>query len=62
VSNFADAKTSNTELFGSYFRLMLNQGIYLAPSQYEAMFLSTALTTEHIDTIVAAHKNALAQL
>jgi glutamate-1-semialdehyde 2,1-aminomutase len=41
---------------------MLNQGIYLAPSQYEAMFLSTALTTEHIDTIVAAHKNALAQL
>jgi glutamate-1-semialdehyde 2,1-aminomutase len=62
VSNFADAKTSDTEKFGRYFRLMLNQGIYLAPSQYEAMFLSTALTTEHIDTIVAAHKNALAQL
>jgi glutamate-1-semialdehyde 2,1-aminomutase len=62
VSNFSDAKTSDTEKFGRYFRLMLNQGIYLAPSQYEAMFLSTALTTEHIDTIVAAHKNALAQL
>jgi glutamate-1-semialdehyde 2,1-aminomutase len=62
VSNFTDAKTSDTEKFGRYFRNMLNQGIYLAPSQYEAMFLSTALTPEHINTIVAAHKNALAQL
>jgi glutamate-1-semialdehyde 2,1-aminomutase len=55
VNNFEDAKTSDTALFGRYFQAMLKRGIYLAPSQYEAMFLSTALTDEHIQTILEAN-------
>ncbi len=59
VVDFASAKTSNTELFGKYFHGMLSSGIYLAPSQYEALFLSTALEQEHIDSILHANEEVL---
>ncbi|MFN8356406.1 MAG: glutamate-1-semialdehyde 2,1-aminomutase [Spirosomataceae bacterium] len=59
VVDFASAKTSDVGLFGSYFHAMLEQGVYLAPSQYESLFLSTALTHEHIDHIIEAHNCAL---
>ena len=49
VRNFEDAKTSDTVKFGAYFRKMLAGGIYLAPSQYESLFVSTALTDELIE-------------
>jgi glutamate-1-semialdehyde 2,1-aminomutase len=62
VNNFEDAKTSDTALFGSYFQAMLKRGIYLAPSQYEAMFLSTALTDEHIKTILEANLESLKEI
>ncbi|HYG38483.1 MAG TPA: glutamate-1-semialdehyde 2,1-aminomutase [Cytophagales bacterium] len=62
VSNLADAKTSDTKLFGSYFQSMLNKGIYLAPSQYETLFVSTALTNEHIDKIVKANFESLQEV
>lgn len=62
VNNFEDAKTSNTELFGKYFQAMLKRGIYLAPSQYEAMFLSTALTDEHIQLILEANYESLKEI
>ncbi len=62
VNNFEDAKTSNTALFGRYFQAMLKRGIYLAPSQYEAMFLSTALTDEHIKTILQANYESLREV
>ncbi|MCU0468707.1 MAG: glutamate-1-semialdehyde 2,1-aminomutase [Arcicella sp.] len=62
VNNFEDAKTSDTALFGRYFQAMLKRGIYLAPSQYEAMFLSTALTDEHINTILEANLESLKEV
>ncbi|MBC7408337.1 MAG: aspartate aminotransferase family protein, partial [Arcicella sp.] len=59
---FEDAKTSDTALFGRYFQAMLKRGIYLAPSQYEAMFLSTALTDEHIQIILEANLESLSEV
>ncbi|RRB07319.1 glutamate-1-semialdehyde 2,1-aminomutase [Larkinella rosea] len=62
VSNFVDAKTCDLPLFGRYFQAMLKRGIYLAPSQFESLFLSTALTGEHIDQIIWANEEALKEV
>ena len=59
VNNFEDAKTTNTDLFGRYFRMMLEEGIYLAPSQYEALFISAALADEDVTHFVAANERSL---
>ncbi|QDY46233.1 glutamate-1-semialdehyde-2,1-aminomutase [Planococcus glaciei] len=48
VVDFDSAKTSDTELFADYYRLMAEEGIFLPPSQFEGMFLSAAHTEEHI--------------
>jgi glutamate-1-semialdehyde 2,1-aminomutase len=54
VENFDDAKTADLELFADYYRRMLEQGIYLAPSQFEALFISSAHTPAHIDRTIEA--------
>ena len=59
VVDFETAKTSSTELFGKYFREMLNNGIYLAPSQYETLFISKAITEGIADKIIAANRTSL---
>ncbi|MGB3464343.1 MAG: glutamate-1-semialdehyde 2,1-aminomutase [Cyclobacteriaceae bacterium] len=59
VTNFEDAKTTDTVLFGKYFRAMLDQGIYLAPSQYEALFISDAIEEKEIERFIEASYNAL---
>lgn len=59
VTDFDSAKTSNTALFGRYFNEMLQRGIYLAPSQYESLFVSTAITPELVDEFVQANYDAL---
>ncbi|HEY4652717.1 MAG TPA: glutamate-1-semialdehyde 2,1-aminomutase [Pontibacter sp.] len=59
VTDFDSAKTSDTALFGRYFNEMLQRGIYLAPSQYEAMFVSTAITPEMVEEYVQANYEAL---
>jgi glutamate-1-semialdehyde 2,1-aminomutase len=59
VNDFKSALTSNTELYGKYFHEMLNRGIYLAPAQFEALFVSTAHTKEDLDKTINAHKDAL---
>ena len=46
VENYEDAKTSDTEEFARYFHYMLEHGVHLGPSQFEAMFLSNAHTEE----------------
>jgi len=57
VVDYSTAKRSNTEAYAKFFHGMLNHGVYLAPSQFEAMFLSTAHTQANIqDTITAALK------
>ena len=48
VVDYTSAKTSDTDAFRGYFRYMLEHGIYVAPSQFEAMFLSAAHTDEEI--------------
>ncbi len=62
VFDFESAKQCNTVLFGKYFRAMLNRGIYLAPSQFESLFLSTALTDDLIDKIIIANKESLQEI
>ncbi len=60
VSNYDQATASNTEAFAAYFHKMLDEGIYLPPSQFETMFVSTAHTTCDIErTIDAAAKGFL---
>ncbi len=54
VHNFDDAKKSDLEMFASFYRGMLENGIYLAPSQFEALFISAAHTDEIIEQTVAA--------
>lgn len=49
VKDYQSACTSDTDKFGRYFRGMLEQGVYLAPSQFEAVFLSTAHTDQDIE-------------
>jgi glutamate-1-semialdehyde 2,1-aminomutase len=59
VTGFDSAKTSDTVAFGKYFQSMLQQGIYLAPSQYEAMFISNSIDQNIVDRILTAHKAAI---
>ncbi|RYC69530.1 MULTISPECIES: glutamate-1-semialdehyde 2,1-aminomutase [Spirosoma] len=59
VSNFADAKTCDLPLFGRYFHAMLERGVYLAPSQFESLFVSVALTDELIDQVIQANEESL---
>jgi len=60
--NYADVKTQNAERFKKYFHAMLERGIYLAPSGYEAGFVSAAHTPEDIEKTLAGQEEALAQL
>ena len=57
VNNYTDAKRSDTKKYAQYFREMLNRGVFLAPSQFEAAFVSAAHTENDIEqTINAAHE------
>jgi glutamate-1-semialdehyde 2,1-aminomutase len=62
VVDYDTAKTSDTERFSKYFKLMLDQGINLAPSQFEAAFVSLAHTDEDIERTIEAAKKAMKQL
>lgn len=62
VENYEQAEATDGEVFGRFFKLMLEQGINLAPSKYEAWFLTTEHTEEDIDTAVQAVRNAFRQL
>ncbi len=62
VTDYASAKTSDTRRFAHFFRAMLSEGIYLAPSQFEAGFLATAHGTAEIEQTVAAAWRAFKQL
>lgn len=62
VRNFDDAKTSNLKMFSDYYKGMLEEGIYLAPSQFEVLFVSAAHDTEHIDTTIKAAETVMDKL
>lgn len=57
VKKYDDVKTCDEEMFKKYFIHMINNGINIPPSQYEALFLSTAHTEEHINKFLEAFKN-----
>ena len=59
VRNYAQASSSDTERFAVYFRTMLEQGIYLPPSQFEAFFISATHTPEDIEKTIEANLRAL---
>ena len=62
VVDYATAKLSDTQRYARYFQEMLNWGIYLAPSQFEALFVSLAHTDEDINATIDAAKAALSHL
>jgi glutamate-1-semialdehyde 2,1-aminomutase len=62
VTDWESASKSDTEAFGRFFRNMLDGGIYLPPSQYEAAFLSAAHTDEDITKTITAAKQAFAMI
>ena len=49
VTDFESAMTSDTEMYGRYYREMRNEGIYLAPAQFEGMFISAAHSAQDLD-------------
>ena len=57
VRDYDSALTSDTEKFSRYFRYMIENGIYVAPSQFEALFISAALTDEDLDRTIEVIKN-----
>ena len=62
VSDWQTANRSNREQYAAFFHAMLNEGIYLAPSQFEAAFVSLAHTNEIIEETLKAAKKAFNSL
>jgi glutamate-1-semialdehyde 2,1-aminomutase len=62
ITNYEQAENTDGELFGKFFKLMLAQGINLAPSKYEAWFLTIAHTMDDIDETLKAVENAFREL
>jgi len=62
VTDYESADSSNTDLYGKYFQGMLEKGIYLSPSQFEAMFLSTAHSRDDLDKTINAAREVLSEL
>jgi len=62
VTDYASAKRCDTDAYGRFFHGMLDRGVYLAPSQFECAFVSTAHTNELIDQTIEAAAGALASL
>lgn len=60
VWNYADAKTADTVKFSRYFHQLLKEGVFIPPSQFECCFLSTAHSSEDINTTLEAIENSIA--
>ena len=60
MRNYDDAKKSDTARFAKFFQEMLERGIFLPPSQYEALFVSAAHTDADIERTIAAARESLA--
>ncbi len=62
VINYDTARQSNLDYFAQYYRAMIEEGIFLPPSQFEGLFLSTAHTDEDIEKTIQAVRNAFAKI
>ena len=58
VRNYEDATASDTSRYAAFFRGMLERGVYFAPSQFEACFMSAAHTSAEIDQTLEAARHA----
>jgi len=62
VTNYEEAQDTDGELFASFFRHMLNRGVCLAPSKYEAWFLTAAHTQQDIEATIAAAEDTFREM
>jgi glutamate-1-semialdehyde 2,1-aminomutase len=62
IQNFNDAKAGDHARYGKFFHAMLDRGVWLPPSSYEAMFVSAAHTPDHIDAIIAATRDSFREV
>ncbi len=62
VTNYEKARTSDLTFFANYYREMAEQGVYLPPSQFEGLFLSTEHSDEDLEKTIAAAEHAFAKL
>ncbi len=62
VTNYDEAKATDETIYAAFFRGMLERGVYLPPSRFEALFLSTAHTEEHVDRVASAAFETLTSL
>jgi glutamate-1-semialdehyde 2,1-aminomutase len=62
VTDWPSAKQSDTALYARFFRAMLEEGVYLAPSQFECAFVSLAHIDEVIDNTISAARTAMSAL
>jgi glutamate-1-semialdehyde 2,1-aminomutase len=62
VTNWSTAKLADTKKYAAFFQTMLENGVYLAPSQFEAGFLSTAHGADEIEQTIRAAARAFAAL
>jgi len=59
IKNYSDALECNTTMYAKYFKLMLDMGVYLPPSQYESLFLSSVMTENDIEKLISSNRKAL---
>ena len=59
IENYEDALTLDVDKYAKYFKEMLNLGVYLPPSQYECLFLSSVLDNDDIEKLINSNKIAL---
>lgn len=62
VISYTEAKQSDTKRFALYFRYMLEEGVFIPPSQFEGMFISMAHTEEDLERTIEANRNAMLKL
>ena len=59
IRNYSDALECDTTMYAKYFKLMLDMGVYLPPSQYESLFLSSVMTENDIKKLISSNRKAL---
>ena len=62
IENYDDAKECDTKLYSKYFHSMLENGVYLPPSQYECMFLSNKIDDNDIQKIIDSNLKSLKKI
>ena len=62
INNYEDAMSCDTDKYANYFKLMLDMGIYLPPSQFECCFFSSVMTNADIKKVIKSNRVALQKI